>query len=186
MNRFAAVALTLLISPVFSPAQNVNWQPPVPSAAHMNLSPTMAARLSYLNGACPVNLRAQQRGTGSIVTVDGTKREIARKFYLTFGNLQGKDVVGATITVYGYDATPRVMPAGSVPVHSAELSRTISLKLNVASGKSEGSEVTMHSFETVSRIDLESLDYADGTSWKARNDTACHVVPDGLILVGSR
>jgi hypothetical protein len=120
------------------------------------------------------------------VTVDGARREIARKLYLTFGNQEDKYIVGATITVYGYDTTPRVMPARPMAINSAELSRTVSLKLDLASGKSEGSEVTMHSFATVSRIDLESLDYADGSSWKARSDTGCHVVPDGLILVGSR
>jgi hypothetical protein len=43
----------------------------------------------------------------------------------------------------------------------------------------------MRFFATISRTDLESLDYADGTTWKTSENADRYVVPDGLILIRS-
>lgn len=186
--RYCSIAFGLLFTATFAQAQSAGWQPPVPDTAKVNLSPLMASRLSYLTGACPVGLGAERRGTVNLVIVDGTeRREVVPTVRLTVANLQGKDIVGATVTVRGYDTNPRLAPLRSgQAVPTPELAKTLVLKLNVASGKNGETDLTMQRFGSVSGVDLESLEYADGTSWHAPAERVCHVEPSLMMLVGSR
>ena len=184
--RYSSIAFGLLFTAAFAQAQSAGWQPPVPDAAKVNLSPVMAARLSYLTGACPVGLQAQRKGSTSMVVVDGKlRRQTGPTVRLTVNNLQGKDIVGATVRVLGYSARPQlflVQPVSS----AAEMTKTVALKLDAAKGKNGEADVTAEKFGSISRIYLESLQYADGTEWSSNKEQSCYVEPDRLVLVADR
>jgi hypothetical protein len=183
--RFASISFALLLAPTFALAQNSGRQPPLASGA-VNLSPAMTARMSTLTGACPVGLQAQRRGTTSMVTIDGKlQRESGPTVRLMINNLQGKEIVGATVSVRGYDARPQLFLV-SATSSAPELSKTVTLKLNVAGGKNGETDLTMTKFGSVSRIYLQSLDYADGTEWQATMGRSCYVEPDLLVLVADK
>lgn len=130
-------------------AQNSGWQVPAPQLnkpthklgqssgwEQPNLSPVMAARLSNLTGACPVGLRAQRQGSTSLVVVDGkTQRPIEPTVRLTVNNLQGKNIVGATVRLSGYGKGPQLFLVQGVSSRG-EMTRTVSVKLDVVQGKS--------------------------------------------------
>ncbi len=197
--RFASISFALLLTPAFALAQSNGWQFPAPQLdkpTHKlgqssgwdspNLSPVMAARLSNVTGACPVGLRAQRQGSTSLVTVDGkTQRPNSPAVRLTLNNFQGKNIVGATVRVSGYGTRPQLFPVqgrGS----SGEVTKTVSVKLDVAQGKSGQTDVMAEKFGAISRIYLEMVEYADGTIWRADQEQPCSVEPDLLMLVADK
>ena len=184
--RSISISFALLLTPVLAIGQSGGWQFPTPDAAKVNLSPVMAARLSNLTGACPVGLRAQRQGSTSLVVVDGkTQRPNVPVVRLTVNNLQGKNITGATMRISGYGTRPQFFPVrgGS---STGEISKTVSLKLDVVPGKSGQTDLTAERFGAVSRIYLEQLEYADGTVWRANTEHPCSVQPDLLMLVADK
>jgi hypothetical protein len=185
--RIASISVAFFFSSVFALAQSPGWQPPVPGPARVNhLPPMMASQPSYLTGACPVGLRAQRRATVTMVTIDGKlQRETVPSVRLAVNNLQGKDIVGATVRVRGYSARPQLFLVSGVS-SAREMTKMVALKLDVAQGKNGETEVTAEKFGSISRIDLEALDYADGSEWHASVAQPCSVEPDLLVLVADR
>lgn len=184
--RFASIWFALLLAPVIAVAQNSGGQPPVPEAARVNQSPVLAAALSKMTGTCPVGLHAQRRGATNMVMTDGkAQREAGPTVRLTVNNLQDKNIVGATVRVRGYGAKPQLFPIQGVSP-AGRMTKTVSLKLNVAGGKNGEADVTAERFGSISRIYLESMEYADGTEWHADEQQPCSVEPDLLMLVASK
>jgi hypothetical protein len=145
------------------------------------------AQLTYFYGLnCPIGLRAQRQGQGNVVIVDGSQRYVpSARVRLLLDNWQSNAIVAMTVTVHGYDAKARVSPMDQGAGDSAELTKTVNLNLSVAGGKKASADVTLHPLATVSRVDLESVEYVDGTRWSASAGKTCGVVPDLLMLVSS-
>lgn len=184
--RLAPISFALLLAPTVALAQSSGSQFPAPNAAPVNLPPGMAARLSEMTGTCPVGLRAQRRGATSMLTVDEkAQREAAPTVRLMIHNLQGKNIAGAIVRVQGYDARPQLFPVRKMSP-TGKMTKTVSLKLNVAGGKNGEADVTAERFGSISRIYLESMEYADGTEWRADEEQPCYVEPDLLMLVAGR
>lgn len=133
---------------------------------------------------CPVDLQAQRRGTGAMVQTMGQPGQAAQRLRLNWANRHGKAIVGATLVVRGFDASARVIPAGSAA--TPELKKTIDVKLNLSGEGKTTTDMTMRSFSTVSWIDLTSVEYADGTGWSLPTGESCTVAPDRLVLVATR
>jgi len=184
--RIASISISLLFTSVLTLAQSPGSQPPAPGTAKVNLPAAMTAGLPYLNGACPVGLRAQRRGTVTMVTVDGKlQHETVPTVRLAVNNLQAKDIVGATVRVRGFSARPQLLLVPGVS-SAREMTNMVTLKLDVAQGKNGEAEVPAEKFGSISRIDLEALDYADGSEWHASPGQPCSVEPDLLMLVADR
>jgi hypothetical protein len=140
-------------------------------------------------------MRVQRTGAGAVMyagrdagSISGA--DVSQKIHVSF-NTQQKRVVAAVVTVRGYSAEVRAMPAGGVASTGASgagdagsISQTVHLQFGA--GKSAATDVLLQSFAAVSRVDLESATYADGTGWKAGSRNACQVEPDRLVLVAGR
>jgi len=138
---------------------------------------------------CPVDLRAQ-RGTGSgLVVARGFEHHgptgIAQQLHMTFTNRMPKDALGVTLTVHGLTAAFRMPPATQSAAASSagSITRTVHLDLTLDPNANASADLTLHAFTTVSRIDLDAIDYADGSSWHASAQQRCHIAPDGLMLI---
>jgi hypothetical protein len=90
------------------------------------------------------------------------------------------------LVVHGYDGSLQMMPADGARRNSHSLSKRIDLNISVIGGRNSNTELTMRQFGTVSRIDVESIEFADGTSWKSSEPGACSFAPDLYMLVSSR
>ena len=119
---------------------------------------------------------------------NGPQKDLAYspRVHLIFGNRKSREIVAVSVTVRGLGPWARVVPADGGSKDSHKLAKTVDLKLNVATGKNVEEDVTLKSFASITRVDLESVEYADGTSWKASAVQSCHIVPDMFMLVSGR
>jgi hypothetical protein len=194
--RFASIPFALLLTSSVALAQSGGWQ--FPALQLDSKKPThklgqssgwqfLTPDPTKLTGACPVGLRAQRQGSTSLIVVDGkTQRPIGPAVRLTVNNLQGKNIVGATMRVSGYGTRPQLLPIRGVSSTSDEMTKTVSVKLDVVQGKSGQTDVTAEKFGGISRIYLELVEYSDGTVWRANQEQPCSVEPDLLMLVADR
>ena len=183
MNRVFGAFLVLLLGSIAGSAQNLTpFGSPTPGGVVGVLG-----QLTYLYGLnCPVGLRAQRQGQSNMVVVDGSQRYVySPRVRLLFDNWLPNAIVAMTLTVRGYDAKARVSPVDRGAERSSELTKTVNLNLSVAGRMKASADVTIRPLATVSRVDLESVEYADGTRWSASAGKTCRVVPDLLMLVGS-
>jgi hypothetical protein len=113
-------------------------------------------------------------------------RTPAQRLEVTVHNSQARNVVSMGLRVHGYDGSVQMMPADTVRRDSHSLSRRIDLNISVLGRRYASTDLTMRQFGTVSRIDVESVDFADGTNWKSSGAGACSFTPDLYMLVSSR
>jgi hypothetical protein len=182
MNRVAVFVLMGLMGSCIVSAQGVAPQADA-SAARAFIS---SNGLSGMN--CPISLRARPAsGLNVVVVKHPQKIQVPfQQLHLTFGNWQSREIVSVSVTIRGFDATPRLILGADRLQDPSALAKAIDLKLNVANGKKAERDVTLESFATISRVDLESVEYADGTSWKASPQQSCHIIPDRFLLVGAQ
>ena len=184
--RFASITLAILLAPSIAMPQTQNRVSVFQGQDGVNLSPEMAARLAFLRGGCPIGLSAQRRGVSTMMTVDGRpQREPVPTVRLTLNNLQDKEIVGATVRVRGYSARPQVFPVSGAN-SAGELAKTVTFKLDVAQGKHSHTDVTAEKFGGISRIDLELVEYADGSVWRANSERSCSVEPSLFMLIAEK
>lgn len=170
MNRSAVFSLALLFGSSFAFSQGSIQQMP-------------AGTFTSLYGAgCPVSLVAQ-RGPGAVVQTKGPSREAAQRLELHWKNLRDKDMVAATVQVWGYDATPRVLPVGYAT--PSPMKKNFDLVVNIEGHGRSTTGLTARSFATVKWIDLKSIAYADGTHWNVSKGEMCRISPNGFLRVGA-
>jgi hypothetical protein len=138
--------------------------------------------------SCPVSLRARRQGSVMMhyAGEQPQDRTPAQRLEVTVHNSQARNVVSMGLRIYGYDGSLRMMPADTIQKNSHELSRRIELDLSVLGRRHASTELTMRQFGTVSRIDVETIEFADGTSWRSSEPGACSFTPDLYMLVSSR
>jgi hypothetical protein len=195
MNRVAALLLMVLVSPCGLIGQSVSPQAGVADGApgihlgnvHFDAS-TFSRQPNVSPGSnCPVELRAQPAGGGSMAYANGPQKDMAYspRVHLIFGNRKSREIVGVSVTIRGLGAWARVVPVDGGSKDSHQMAKTVDMKLNVATGKNGEGDVTLKSFAAITRVDVESVEYADRTSWKASAMQSCHIVPDLFMLIGS-
>lgn len=194
MNRpavlFPAIAL-IALAPTVAPAQSRTPDPNQDRTPALSQSATLFARPGTTG--CPVGLRAQREVTlGTVIVKNGQddqsrpKDEITQRLHMTLTNSNPHDIVGIQITVHGFPAKARLVPTVSAQSDASELKKTIALKINVGSNQNASTDLRLRAFTAVRLLDVDSVDYADGSSWHASAQQTCHVEPEGFMLVSSR
>ncbi|HWZ52734.1 MAG TPA: hypothetical protein VNW54_14850 [Granulicella sp.] len=149
---------------------------------------------------CPIGLRAQRESSfGSVIVKDGQHHEdgqdnkggeaksgIAQRLHMTVTNSNPRQIVGIQITVHGFAAKARITPTVSAQLDTSELKRSIDLKLSVGANQRASTDLRLSQFTSVSLLDIDAVDYADGSSWHPSSQQTCHIAPDGIMLVSSR
>jgi hypothetical protein len=105
---------------------------------------------------------------------------------VTMSNSRSIDIVGAQITARGFDAKTRYSPAQYPRAASPDLTKTVDFDLTVKSKGNESTDLRLARFTAVTWIDLDSVTYADGSTWHASAGKTCRVVPDLMRLVSTR
>jgi hypothetical protein len=89
----------------------------------------------------------------------------------------------AEITVYGVTTRPSILPVG---VASNEISKTFALHPGEGRKGSQEATVWMHQVGALTRVDLNSLTYADGSVWHESEGSRCRAIPSAFLLVGQK
>jgi hypothetical protein len=176
MNHVPAVSLVLLFGSMTVAAQSLvlNRQPAVLNGVPMS-------------SGCPIGMRVEHGNSEQSLQANGERPTgIAQQLHVVMSNLGSADIVGAQITAHGFAAKTRSLPAQYPHTGSPKLTKTVALKLTMKSEGNAYSDVRLPSFTTVSLIDLDSVTYADGSTWHSSASQTCHAVPELMMLVSSR
>jgi hypothetical protein len=139
---------------------------------------------------CPVGLKVNhgpsflKRNTdyGPFAPPDPKVQE--QRIQLTMTNPSPKEIVSAQITVHGFSDKWRAIPlAGATDV--PDLRKRVNIALNVKGNDHASSDLLLHRFTAVAYVDLDSLTYAGGATWKASSPGVCSVTPELLMLVSA-
>jgi hypothetical protein len=143
-----------------------------------------------LSADCPVGLKVnhgpsfQKRDTNYGPFAPPTPAVQEQRIQLTMNNPSPKEIVSAQITVYGFSDKWRAIPLAAAK-DTPDLRKTVNLVFKVKGNDHGSSDLSLHHFTSVAYVDLNSLTYADGATWKASSPSACSVTPDLLMLVSA-
>ena len=136
------------------------------------------------NSGCPVGFFASRQATGQIMSAGDAKQAgPAQGLHLILNHLTQPAIESIEITVYGVSSKARVLPAGPTP---EDVSKTFELRRSAGSDSLSDADVWMHNVGSLSRVDLISITYADGTTWHATGNLKCRAIPSNFLLVGRK
>ena len=167
------VWLAVALSPVAMAAQSAG-----PSQATvLTISPAATG--------CPVSLRAQHKADGSMVQVDNTHpRGIGQWLHLVLEDRSASPPAKATVTVHGYSDKARITQAAGGD--GADAVKTLTVTFAPLDDRSVAGDLWAPGMTAVTRIDLDSVTYADGTMSSFAARQGCNVTPDPFMLVADR
>jgi hypothetical protein len=135
---------------------------------------------------CEVPMQVQQAPGGTNMEVFGRSGGVAQRVRLTLTSLKPAQIAGARVTVHGLPPAGRLLRSKSAPGTSSEIAKTLEVNFSSGDGHASSTDLTVPGFTSVSRIDLVSVTYADGSTWNTSANHTCHAVPDRLMLLSSR
>ena len=124
-------------------------------------------------------------------TEDGQSRPILTPT-LTLTPRNGRAILSATVTAHGYPATPGTSLLVNQPADKnhrpqrRDLATTLQVSMKPSGNGSFAGELQLTGLAVVTSVDLKSVTYADGTTWKAPSKPECSVEPDPLLLISAR
>lgn len=175
MNRPGVFTLEILFGiAVFSPASfsQTRFQSVIAETAPSGMAE-----------GCPVSLQAQRIGMPTVVATDGKTPVPAAELQLNWENRKRKEIVAAAISVHGFDAMPRLIPAVSLNAPKPTLKKIFAVKLTLSATGRGTTGLTLRNFASVSAIELKSIEYADGSRWNGTPGRRCSIVPNPYLPI---
>ena len=184
--RRLSVSLLLLFTGAFTFAQT-SGNPPL----FGNSSTSQKAADSVVlyanrpdNTGCPIGFFATRQGTGHAMSASETGQAgPAQGLHLVLDRLTEPAIERIEITVHGVSSKARILPAGPPP---EDVSKTFEFTRQPGSSSLSNADVWMHNVGSLSRVDLISIRYADGTAWHTTEYLKCRAVPSNFLLIGSK
>jgi hypothetical protein len=106
-----------------------------------------------------------------------------QQIHLMLTNRLSRDIVSAQLTAHGFSNKRRIVYAGAA--QAPDLNSTKDVVVNVRANGQAFSDLSLGHFAAVSSIDLNSVTYADGSTWRSSAPGACSVVPDRVMLIAA-
>jgi hypothetical protein len=147
------------------------------------IATTFQSNVSTADG-CPVGLSAERRSDfGMRLAENGPVSEPAQGLHISLMHLFSR-IESAEITVYGVTSRASIVPVGGAA--SNEISKTFVLHPGVVSKESQEATVWMRDVGALTRVELKSLTYADGSGWRESEGSKCRAVPSLFVPVGTK
>jgi hypothetical protein len=177
MKCAAAVSLALFFGSIALAAQSAGQQQPS----------TLMVQLPPGNTACPVAMHARQGVGGDLLAVKNSRpKGAAQSLHLILTNGDSKQIAGGEVTVHGLTAKGRVTKTLSAKDDSSDVVRTLSIKFSAGANKDVFADFWVPGLTAIHADDLNSVTYADGSTWKLQAGTVCRTIPDPNMLVSGR
>src|SRR3984957_16556773 len=134
---------------------------------------------------CPVGLEVEQIGSllARAVPADDADQRSSQRFDFRMTNLSPHEIVNAEITAHAFSDKWRVF---SVPAPTPDLWQTIDVVFEVKGNGSATSELSFAHFPAIRTFDVNSVTYADGSTWHASSPGACSVAPRGPMRISAQ
>jgi len=107
-----------------------------------------------------------------------------QKVHIIVTNLLLRDIVSAQLTVRGFSDKRREIPLANLS-QAPDLTKEVNLVLGVKANGQASSDLSLSRFTSIAAVDVDSLTYADGSSWHSSSPGVCSVRPSLLMLLGS-
>jgi len=138
---------------------------------------------------CPIELNANLKTAGHTVlttpTKEGQSTADEQRLEIIVSNPKS-EIIGARLTIYGFPVGGRVEPAVAYSPHSpSEISRTIAFEQVVGEGQSGSYEFVLPNFSAVDSVNLDSVTYSDGSSWRPVGRRLCRALPTSMNTAGA-
>jgi hypothetical protein len=105
-------------------------------------------------------------------------------FDLRMTNFLPHEIVNAEITVHGFGHNGGII--GLLLTPPPNLAKTMDVALEVKGNSSASRELSFAHFSAIQTIDVNSVTYADGSTWHASSPGACSVAPSLIMLVSAQ
>jgi len=199
MKRTAAICLAFIAGSMMMAAQAVEPSPsqssgmaqsePLNQYHPQKFSPQAPQSQSVLvvgagPSGCPVLFSAKQGWDGGFVAAgprNVPKDGFSQRIRLS---LTDSKVIAARVTVHGLTPKRRVMPVQPGASGPAQINRTMNIGFSSDSAGESAADLLLRGYTAVFSIDVDSITYADGSTWKS-SQGMCRVVPDPMMLIGS-
>ena len=142
-----------------------------------------------LSSSCPVGMYARHEGGfHRRVLVNGATppENPGLHLVLTLTDVRPTRITNAAVTVHGLNGKSQFLKTGTAREGSAEVTKTLNLVFAAGEDKSASTDLVVPGFTSVSSIVLDSVTYANGSTWKFSDREACQVAPDGFMLVDAQ
>jgi hypothetical protein len=161
----------------------IRWPPgAVPSSP----PPAYHGKPVYLPGYnCPVDMAIARGGLYAKREVRGAPNsgpnpQLEQRIRLDLTNRNPAKVTAAQITIHGLSQKGRFI---EVSTPQADLAKTIQLSLDLEGNGQSSNVLWLNRFAVVTRVDLNSVTYADGSAWRESSPAECSVAPSLLVPV---
>jgi hypothetical protein len=146
---------------------------------------------------CPIDMHVRQGIGGGMIAVDDNgvkRRDFAQRLRLFLKDLQsgksGQRIVSAIVTVHGLNGKARWVPLADGPgengsLTSGNMARTLAVSMGDWGDPGVSGDFRLPGFTSIRSVDLQSVTYDDGSTWRVSAGQTCRVVPDSLMLVGN-
>jgi hypothetical protein len=141
---------------------------------------------------CPVSLHAQQRGYFTRREVTGNspgdtiQKDPGQTLNLTVTTSDSRQIVAANVTVRGLTGKARFTPVLSDSSHdTSDAAKTLNVRFS-ADSVEPSANLLLPGFTAVNMVELNSVTYGDGSTWRVAAGKVCHWPVDGLMPVDSR
>jgi hypothetical protein len=138
---------------------------------------------------CPVGLEVEQNGSviayksAKSSSADDIDQRSSQRFDFKMTNLLPHEIVSAEITAHAFSKKWRVF---SVPAPTPDLWRTVDVAFDVQGNGSATRELSFAHFPAIRTFDVNSVTYADGSTWHASSPGACSVAPKAAMRIGAQ
>jgi len=136
------------------------------------------------NTGCPVTMHARQGVNGDLLPVkDSRPKGPAQSLHLILTNGDSRQITGGEVTVRGLTGKGRVTKTKSAGDDSSDAVLKLPVKFSAGDNKDVVADLLVPAMTAVHAIELNSVTYADGSTWKLPTGTTCRTIPDPTMLV---
>jgi hypothetical protein len=134
---------------------------------------------------CPVGLEVEQNGSlvAYSVPADDVDHRPLQRFDFKMTNLSPREIVSAEITAHAFSNKLRVF---GVPTPTPDLSKTLDVTFGVKGNSSASRELSFAHFPAIWTFSVDSVTYADGSTWHVSLPGACSVTPDAIVRISGQ
>jgi hypothetical protein len=105
--------------------------------------------------------------------------------HLDVSNPSSRDIVNAKFTAHGFSRKLRVFNPSDAS-NAPDLAKTLDVALDVQGNGHASSDLSLTNFTAIiTSIDLDSITYADGSTWRASAPGICSIVPSRVMRIAS-
>jgi hypothetical protein len=192
MNRVAVASLAALLSSVTLAAQS----PASGQAQLLIQNPQHDGQRTLKSGVyvipmslgCPIYMHAQQRGNQKLLNAhEGKSVGVAQRLRLTVANMiNPAAITGVRVVVHGTSTNVHLVPTDIIMDGFSDAAKAFDLPFSLGQSEDASVNLLLRGFTSVQSIMLESVTYADGSSWSPSPSRTCRTAPDPLVLVSGR